>query len=800
MTGKRAKNDKALSEGRHAIGDPEDVAHGKTAEERLSRSESLLRQAQRIARLGHWRWSHKENCLKDWSDEFAAIIGVAPDEMDPSREAETERTHPADRDRLEKLYRSIEKKPDIFEIQYRIVRPNGEIRHIREVGEPEFDSDGNFLGLFGTIQDITDQKQAEQALLEREAMLEQAQRQAQLGYWRWSITDGKLSYLSAEAERIIAKWMDHNASTNAQLYENIHRDDRDRTLLEMETADNETRDFDLEYRAILPDGEVRYIREIGEAEFDRHGHFIGHFGTIQDITNLRATEESLRESKGRLADFAEAASDWLWEMDASFRFTDFSAGTDKKGSLDFNNWRGLTRENLANADPNDPPWQDHLKKLEKHEPFRDFRYTCSDETGNTRYLKVSGKPFFDPRGEFLGYRGTGSDETEEVLSRKSMETLQQRFLDALDSTSEGIALWDAEDRLVLFNENYRQRVEKAVPGLLRKGITFEEFIRKGGTYGLYGLLGDEQENFIQQRLIDHRSPPSSRVHEMSDGQWVQVNEYPTREGGVILVRRVITEQVMHERELTTAKEHAELANRAKTEFLANMSHELRTPLNAILGFSEMIARESFGPTDSRYTDYARDIHSSGLHLLDLIGDILDLSRIEAGHVELMDENIDSARLLESCLRLVEDRAKNAKVELTREISPPAPQFRGDERKMKQVLINLLSNAVKFTDPGGKVTVAVAHDKAGNFIMSVTDTGIGMKKDEVERALEPFVRLESSLTRRYEGTGLGLSLVKALTELHQGWIQIVSEPKQGTKITVTIPRSRVLSQGLASGGD
>jgi signal transduction histidine kinase len=278
---------------------------------------------------------------------------------------------------------------------------------------------------------------------------------------------------------------------------------------------------------------------------------------------------------------------------------------------------------------------------------------------------------------------------------------------------------------------------------------------------------------------------------------VQVSEYPTREGGVILVRRVITEQITREKELTAAKEQAELANRAKTEFLANMSHELRTPLNAILGFSEMISRESFGPLDSRYADYAGDIHTSGLHLLDLIGDILDLSRIEAGHVELSDDDIDCARLVESCLRLVEDRARAANLELIKDVAVPTPRFRADERKMKQVLINLLSNAVKFSDTGGQVAVTVALDKAGNLSIAVKDTGIGMKSDEIEKALEPFVRIESALTRRYEGTGLGLSLVKALTELHQGWIQIVSAPGKGTRVTVTIPRTRILPQDQES---
>lgn len=770
------------SEGRH-------VAGGS----RVVTSDSYLRQAQRIARLGHWHWSVKTCGMTEWSEEYAAILGVPHDEIDPSDEASIEIVHPDDRARVTKAYKEANTRFGEFNLSYRIVRPDAEIRYVREIGEPEFDDHGNWIAQFGTMQDVTDLKLAEQALLEREAMLEQAQRQAQLGYWRWSVTDRKISYLSAEARRITEKWMDHNASTNAKMYENVHPDDRERTIRESEAADNEGKDFDLEYRAVLPDGEVRYIREIGAAEFDGQGVFTSHFGTIQDITDLRATEESLRRSETRFSDFAQAASDWLWEMDADLRFSYFSVGFEVNAKVETDIWLGRKRWELPGMNLETAAWKNHIATIKSHRPFRNFEYSFVNKEGVRRHIRISGKPIFAENQSFAGYRGVAADVTEEIRGQQAMETLRQRFMDALDNITEGIALWDAEDRLVLFNENYRQRVEITVPGLLKAGLGFEDFVRKGIARGLYNVPEEEQENFVQDRLADHRNPPVSRVHEIGGGQWVQVNEYPTREGGVILVRRVITEQIARERELIAAKEQAELANWAKTEFLANMSHELRTPLNAILGFSEMISRESFGPLDNRYADYAGDIHGSGLHLLDLIGDILDLSRIEAGHAELSDDEIDCSRLVESCLRLVEDRARTADLELVKDVEVPAPLFRADERKMKQVLINLLSNAVKFTNTGGQVTVAVSLDQAGNLSISVEDNGIGMKTEEIERALEPFVRLESALTRRYEGTGLGLSLVKALTELHQGCVQVASEIGKGAKVTVTIPRSRILPQ-------
>ena len=628
--------------------------------------------------------------------------------------------------------------------------------------------------------------------IDSDVLLRQAQKLARLGYWRWVPSEGAVTYLSEEALNIIEGWMDPTATTHEEMYRNVHPDDRARVIAEMDAADRNRCSFDIEYRVVLPNGEIRHIHEIGNPENDSAGADVAQFGTIQDITELRRAQELAQESQTRLADFAEAASDWMWETDARFRFTYFSADTESKSGVDADRWLGLTRWELAGASPAEAIWRNHVATLERHEPFRDFRYSYVDQSGRRHFLRVSGKPVFRQNGNFAGYRGTAADETDEVESQRMLETSRQRLMDALDNTSEGIALWDSEDRLVLFNDNYRKRVELTVPGLLHTGITFEEFVRTGAERGLYSVPEDAKEGFVQRRLEDHRNPPSSRVHKIGGGQWVQVNEYPTREGGVILVRRVITEQVDREQELTAAKEQAELANRAKTEFLANMSHELRTPLNAILGFSEMISRQSFGPLDDRYVDYAKDIHGSGLHLLDLIGDILDLSRVEAGHAELVEEDVDCGKMIGSCLRLIEERAETGGISLVTDLARPLPNLRADERKLKQIVINLLSNAVKFTDPGGQVTVSARPDKAGNIAISVADTGIGMRPAEIERALEPFVRLESSLTRRYEGTGLGLSLVKALTELHQGWIHIASEPGEGTRVTVMMPRSRVIN--------
>jgi signal transduction histidine kinase len=246
-----------------------------------------------------------------------------------------------------------------------------------------------------------------------------------------------------------------------------------------------------------------------------------------------------------------------------------------------------------------------------------------------------------------------------------------------------------------------------------------------------------------------------------------------------------------ETELVGAKETAESASRAKSEFLANMSHELRTPLNAILGFSEIIKNRQFGPASERYPDYAGHIFSSGKHLLALINDILNLSKLEAGRFALQEEDIDLAVTAGACMTLVETQAKDSKIRLSVSIDNDNRFIRVDDRRMRQILINLLSNAVKFTPPGGQVHLSSARVNGG-LAITVSDSGIGMAAADIPKAMTPFGQVDSKIRRKQEGTGLGLPLARQLVELHGGTFILESKINVGTTVTFVLPPERIIA--------
>ncbi|MDE1903133.1 MAG: PAS domain S-box protein [Alphaproteobacteria bacterium] len=269
-------------------------------------------------------------------------------------------------------------------------------------------------------------------------------------------------------------------------------------------------------------------------------------------------------------------------------------------------------------------------------------------------------------------------------------------------------------------------------------------------------------------------------------------------GGVIITFHDVTDRERAVSELLQAKQVSEDASRLKSEFIANMNHELRTPLNAILGFSEIIMNDTQRKlSEGHYRDYAKDINRSGAQLLSIINDILDFAKSDAKQLTLTEDLIDAATLIGDSVRFVTPVANKKGVTLITKVGPNMPQFRGDERRLRQVLLNLLSNAVKFTPAEREVRVLVGLNEAGGVQIDVEDTGIGIPPDQISRVMEPFYQVDGSLARTQEGTGLGLPIAKSLAELHGGTLRLESAVGYGTTARLTLPPARTVRQTVAA---
>jgi two-component system, cell cycle sensor histidine kinase PleC len=407
--------------------------------------------------------------------------------------------------------------------------------------------------------------------------------------------------------------------------------------------------------------------------------------------------------------------------------------------------------------------------------------------------------------------GIAVDITEQKsLAEKTVEA-DLRLRDAIETIPEAFVLWDAEDRLVLCNSHF-QRLHKLPDSAVTPGTSYETVIEVGSMPEVRTRL---QETFAQA--------PGARTFEaqIDDGSWLHISERRTKDGGYVSVGTDITRIKEHEQKLidndlrlrasvidlkrsqtaleqqaleladlaekySEEKNRAEEANQTKSKFLANMSHELRTPLNAIIGFSEIMGSGMFGTLGSeKYQEYCHDILTSGHYLLEVINDILDMSKIEAGRMKLDMESLDLSKTLAESMRVVSGRADDKNLLLDADIEGTIPVV-ADRRAIKQIIVNLLSNAVKFTPDGGKVTVR-SRVYNNSVHLLIADTGIGIAPQSLQRLGRPFEQVESQLTKTYHGSGLGLAIAKSLTNLHGGSMRLRSKLGTGTVVCVSLPR-------------
>jgi PAS domain S-box-containing protein len=423
-----------------------------------------------------------------------------------------------------------------------------------------------------------------------------------------------------------------------------------------------------------------------------------------------------------------------------------------------------------------------------------FYYRCRIDVGNgERVVDTYGDIERDAAGNIVALLGVVRNVTAEVASERSIREREAAYRFVAEEATDMIIRHD-KDGTPLF-------VSPAVTALL--GCSPDAYLQEPP----FTRVHPEDLAMVQRVLLEARDnrKTATLAYRMrhSDGRYIWCetrvrfvfDAATDAHLGAISISRDITEHKDFEEALHAARERAEFASHTKSRFLANMSHELRTPLNAIIGFSDIMNREMFGPIGERYTEYARLINESGGLLLDLINDLLDMSKVEAGKFALHLEEFAAGEVIESSLRLLSMRVENRGVTLTTRIEPTELRLKADPRAFKQILLNLVTNAVKFTDAGGCIDVTATSD-GERLRLVVADTGAGIPEDVLPRLAQPFEQATSDPSRAHGGSGLGLALVKSLTQLHGGEFTLESRLGQGTTVTVTLPLRTAEAQRAA----
>lgn len=396
-------------------------------------------------------------------------------------------------------------------------------------------------------------------------------------------------------------------------------------------------------------------------------------------------------------------------------------------------------------------------------------------------------PLLNDAGEVTAVGTISTDITERKRMEKGLAKALDEFSAVMETIDYGIAFMGPDLKARIINRAFQDMW--GIPDeLVAQNPTMADFINYNRHNGIYKVADEDFDAYVEQRVAAVRNGTIAPMElERADGKTYRYQCIALPDGGRMLTYFDITGRKRMEKALKDAVDDAEGANQAKSEFLAAMSHDLRTPLNAILGFADIMNGQYLGPLDDKYVEYAQDIRSSGEHLLALVNDILDLSAIEAGKHSLNKETLSTAEVISECTKIVADKARLCGIDLITDVPAGVAPIYADRRAAKQILLNLLTNALKFTPEGGKVIVSAATSN-GMTGLTVADTGKGIAKDVIPGLTSPFSQLGQNPYLTEKGWGLGLAIIKSLVDLHDGSLDIESEPGKGTTVTVRLPNS------------
>ena len=665
-------------------------------------------------------------------------------------------------------------------LHYTWTRDDGSVRHLMISGVPFYDETNNFLGYRGAIFERTKEVEAQEKIKTVQQRLFEALEGLNAGVILWDENDCLITCNNF--------YRDNLSPPGLELKQGLTFEEfiRKRSEFVDFQEDQNVEDWIAERIATHKDPISIFERKFKNGKWFRirkqklPDNTIITFQT--DITELKQQEEAIKKSEERLRTIVEASPIPL----VITRISD--------GKILYANEHVGPIFNLSNDEvigkqaPNfwsNPEHRNaYIDKLKSKGWLNGVEVEMKKADGETMWASVSSRLM-----DFQGEEAIVTGFTDVTYRKKSEETIRN-LSSAVEQSPNAVFITDMDGTIEYVNSSFTKLTGYTAgealgqnPRILKSGETPRELYTD-----LWNTIqsGKEWRGEIKDR------------HKNGSHFWAYETIAPVKDKHGVVTHYVATHEDITQRKeaeisVLAALEEADIANRAKSELLANMSHELRTPLNAIIGFSESIKQEIFGPLgNEKYREYIADISDSGQHLLELITDILDVSAIEAGKLELHEERLEIDQLVDASVRIVKHRAKIKKVRLSIEIDDGLPQLYADERRIKQIFLNLLSNAVKFTPPEGSVALKASLDDGNALIFTVADTGIGMNKLELIKAMTQFGQVDRGKKTQHEGTGLGLPLTKGLVELHGGSIEITSEKDVGTTVFIRFPKERIVS--------
>ncbi|MBP2302416.1 PAS domain S-box protein [Azospirillum picis] len=677
---------------------------------------------------------------------------------------------------------------------------DGSYRWFLSRAVPVRDGAGRILHWLGTNTDVTEQRNAEARVTEVERRLQLALSAARIGAWSWNLDDDRI-----EADgrlREIFGFAPGEPIRGAQVVDRVHAGDRLRIQEIIETARRERGEYDAEFRVVLPSGETRWAVARGIVTDGRPDRCLTLIGVTWDITDRKRAEDRLRIGEERFRSLVEATAAIVWNTSEKGRFEVPQPGWSDFTGQSFEELKGAGW--IAAIHPDDRPHTaEAWRAARAGRTVYKAEHRLRRHDGDYRDMLVRAVPLLDGDGQVQEWVGVHTDITTRRRAEEALRETEERYRLAARATNDAIWDWNLADDRIHWND--------AVHTLFGYG---EEMSETTGSWWMDHIHPDDQDHVVSgiHAVIDGGGTRWNDEYRFrrADGSYASILDrgFVLRNAAGMPLRMIgamqdISRRKRVEAELEAARFAAEEANRAKSLFIANMSHELRTPLSAVIGYTEMLEEElaDLG-VDSMLPDLEK-IEANARHLLTLINGVLDISKIEAGKMEVHGEDADVAQLTREVAATVEALVAKKGNRLAVEIAGDPGRMHSDVVKVRQCLFNLLSNAAKFTQ-GGTVTLAVEREPAGPrrdgdsdsgvaergtggmLVFRVADTGIGMTTEQIDRLFERFMQADSSTTRRFGGTGLGLAITKAFAEMLGGGISVDTAPGRGTCFTLRLP--------------